>query len=59
MVFKKNFLDNLQKQNQKKTKKVSATFLAFSRKILTFQKVVLSAAQDRAIFEDLRLRGKS
>ena len=32
--------------------KLSARFLAFSNKILMIQKIVLSFAEDRAIFED-------
>ena len=35
-----------------------ARFLAFSNKILTIQKKVLSSVEEKAIFEDLRLRGQ-
>ena len=38
--------------------KFCARFLKFSNKILPIQKIVLSSTKDRAIFEDLRLRGQ-
>ena len=43
---------------KKDLRKFSARFLAFSNKILTIEKIVLYSADDRAIFEDLRLRGQ-
>ena len=55
-VFK-NVLGNLQKQ-KKGLQKFSARLLAFSNKILTIQQIVLPRAEDRAIFENLRLRGQ-
>ena len=45
-------------ENKKGVCKFSARFLAFSNEISTFQKIVQPRAEDRAIFEDLRLRGQ-
>ena len=48
----------ISKKKQKGLRKVSARFLAFFKKILTIQTIALSSAENRAIFEDLRLRGQ-
>ena len=45
-------------ENKKGIYKFSARFLAFSDKISTVQKKCCPRAEDRAIFEDLRLRGQ-
>ena len=47
----------LQLRKTKGICKFSARFLAFSNKISTVQKWCCPRAEDRAIFEDLRLRG--
>ena len=63
--FSKKFLGDLQKKQKKvfanfslSQKKNKKRFLTFSNKLLTIQKTVLFPAADRAIFEDLRLRGQ-
>ena len=55
-VFK-NFFQAIS-EKKKGFCKFSARFLSFSNKILAIQKIVLSSAKDRAIFEDLRIRGQ-
>ena len=56
---KKKSSKKLFTRSQKKgLRKFSARFLAFSYEILSFQKIVLSSAKDRATFEDLKLRGQ-
>ena len=45
-------------ENKKGFRKFSARFLAFSYKMLTVQKIVLSSNRGQIIFEDLRLRGQ-
>ena len=48
----------LSEENKKSVRKFSARFLAFSNEISTVQKKCCPRAEDRAIFEDLRLRGE-
>ena len=45
-------------ENKKDVRKFSARFLAFSNKISTVQKIVLSSSQGQDIFDNLRLRGQ-
>ena len=45
-------------KNKKGLRKFSARFLAFFNNILTVQKCCCPRAEDRAIFEDLRLPGQ-
>ena len=57
--LQKTFLGDFHLRKAKKgLRKFSARFLAFSNKILTVQKIVLSSSRGQAIFKDLRLRGQ-
>ena len=51
---KKKGLQNFFRRSQK----IFSRFLACFNKISTLQKIVLSSPEDKAIFEDLRLRGQ-
>ena len=58
-VFKKFLSGDLYLRKPKKGLcRFSARFLAFSNEISTVQKYCCPRAEDRAIFEDLRLRGQ-
>ena len=45
-------------EKKKRVRKFSAKFLAFSNKISTVKKWCSPRAEDRPIFEDLRVRGQ-
>ena len=51
-------VDLLRRKTKKGLRNFSARFLMFSNKILTVPKKCCPRAEDRAIFEDLRLRGQ-
>ena len=57
--LKNFFFDDLQLTKTKKgLRKFSARSLAFSNKISTVERIVLSSSRGQSIFEDLRLRGQ-
>ena len=54
-----NFFRRSPKREKKGLRKLSARILAFSDNVLTIQKVVLSSAEKKAIFEDLTFEAKA